>query len=171
MLLHRAADERLDQALTTLPALLPDPQVELPYMHAMSDPLYGTGWHARIHTADAGWHRWTGPGTHSELRLPVRLAGPARVEVRVLSACDDDVRRSLRLHVQGRPVAHLMEPREVGAAAIAEVHLDPRRAMTLSLDVSHTAHLLDAASGSRSAEHAGLAIGTVSVMPPESEQR
>ena len=108
--LHAEANEALDRALATLPALPPEPLVELPYEYDMSMPLDGAGWHARVHTPDAGWHRWTGPGTRSELRLPVRLAGPARLDVAIASACDDEAIRSLRVSVQERPVAHTLEP-------------------------------------------------------------
>jgi hypothetical protein len=79
--LHRAAGEALDRALGSLPPLPRAPETELPYEHEMSDAFCGTGWHARLHTAEAGWHRWTGPGTRSELRLPVRIAGPAHIAV------------------------------------------------------------------------------------------
>jgi hypothetical protein len=163
--LHGEADAELDRALATLPELPPEPRVELPYRHTMSDPLYGTGWHARVDSPEAGWHRWTGPGVRSELRLPVRAAGPARVEIAILSACDDDAVLSLRLEVQGRPVEHSGEPRGIGVAAIARVELDPRVPLTLALEVAHTRHLVDAATGARSPDPAGLAIGDISLGP------
>jgi hypothetical protein len=163
--LHAAADAALDRALATLPSLPPEPRVELPYRHAMGDPLYGTGWHARVDSPEAGWHRWTGPGVRSDLRLPVRAAGPARVEISVLSACDDDAVRSLRLEVQGRPVEHSEESRRLGIAAVAQVELDPRMPLTLALEVAHTRHLADSASDERSPDPAGLAVGDIVLSP------
>jgi hypothetical protein len=159
--LHAAADEALDAALATLPPVPPEPDAELPYEHAMSDPLYGTGWHARLHTAESGWHRWTGPGARSQLRLPVRLAGPARLEVAILSACDDAALQSLRISVQDRPLAHALESQPVGVRAVADVELDPHTPLTVTLEVAHTKHLLDSATGTRSPDPAGLAVATV----------
>jgi hypothetical protein len=159
--LRATADAQLDRALETLPPLPPDPVVALPYRHNMGDALFGTGWHARVHTPEAGWHRWTGPGTRSDMRLPVRLAGPARLEVAVLSACDDEAMATLRISVQDRPVPYSLEPRPFGKAALADVRLDPHRPLTLALEVAHTRHLVDAATGTRSPDPAGLAIGTV----------
>jgi hypothetical protein len=160
--LHAEADAALDRALTTLPALPAEPLVELPYEYDMSAPLDGTGWHARTHTAETGWHRWTGPGTRSDLRLPVRLAGPARLDVAIASACDDDAVRSLGVSVQGRPVAHRLEPRAAGVAAVADVELDRREPLTVALEIGRTKHLVDSASGARSADPAGLAVPTLS---------
>jgi hypothetical protein len=152
--LHERAGEGLDRALATLPALPADPLGVLPYRRSMAEPLCGTGWHGRVHTPDAGWHRWTGPGPRSQARLPVRLAGPARLALAIVSACDDDAVRSLRLAVQGRHVAHVLEPRRPGVAAVAEVELDPRSPLTVELEVAHTRG---------EPEPAGLAIGEIAL--------
>jgi hypothetical protein len=163
--LHAAADEALDAALDTLPPLPPEPDGELPYEHSMRDPLYGTGWHARHHTPEAGWHRWTGPGTLSGLRLPVRLAGPARVELAILSACDDRALQPLRVSVQDRLLAHALEPQAMGVRAVADVELDPRKPLTLTLETGHTDHPVEPATGARSPDRAGVAVGTVVFRP------
>lgn len=165
--LHAAADAELDRALATLPELGPDPIVDLPYRHSMSDALYGTGWHARVHTPEAGWHRWTGPGVRSELRLPIRLAGPARLELAIVSACDDDAVRSLRVAVQDRPVAYSAETRPLGIAVVADAELDPRRPLTVALEVSHTRHLHDSEKGTRSPDPAGVAVGDILLSYPD----
>ena len=159
--LHAEANEALDRALATLPALPVEPLVELPYEYDMSLALDGAGWHARIHTPDTGWHRWTGPGTRAELRLPVRLAGAARLDVAIASACDDDAIRSLRVSVQERPVTHRLEPRSQGVSAVADVDLDPGRPLTVALETAHTKHLVDSATGERSSDPAGIAVGAL----------
>ncbi len=152
--LHERAGDALDRALTTLPALPEEAPGALPYRQTMEQPLCGTGWHARVHTAEAGWHRWTGPGLRSDVRLPVRLAGAARLALAIVSACDDDAVRSLRLTVQGRHVAHVLEPRPIGVAAVADVELDARSPLTVELEVAHTrGH----------PEPAGLAIGEIAL--------
>ena len=93
-------------ALAALSPLPDEPVVALPYAYGMAEPgSAGTGFHGRVFTQDAGWHRWTGPGTEAELRLPVRAGGPAVLRVAILAAAGDDVARSLRIAVQGRPVA------------------------------------------------------------------
>jgi hypothetical protein len=163
--LHAAADAALDHALETLPPLPPEREAALPHRYDMSEALLGTGWHARVHTPEVGWHRWTGPGTRSGLRLPVRLAGAAHLEVAVLSACDDAAVTSLRLSVQDRPVPHSLERRPIGVAAVADVELHRHRPLTLTVDVAHTRHLFDTATGGRSPDPAGLAIGSVSFTP------
>jgi hypothetical protein len=159
--LHATADEALDAALATLPPLPPDPEAELPYEHGMGDPLYGTGWHARLNGSESGWHRWTGPGTRAQLRLPVRLAGAARIELAILSACDDDALQSLQISVQDRALEHAVEPQPLGVRAVADVELDPRGPLTVTLEIAHTKHLVDAATGERSPDPAGLAVGTI----------
>jgi hypothetical protein len=131
----------------------------------MSDPLYGSGWHARLNTPDSGWHRWTGPGTRSQLRLPVRLAGAARLELAILSACDDEVLQSLQISVQGRPLAHALEPQPLGVRAVADVELDPNTPLTVTLEIAHTNHLVASATGERSPDPAGLAVGTLAFRP------
>lgn len=151
--LHERADRALAAALRELPALPPEPVAALPYRHTMDAPLCGSGWHARVDTPEAGWHRWTGPGLRSTLRLPVRLAGAARLAVAIVSACDDDAVRSLRLTLQGRQLTHALEPRRVGVAAVAEAQLDPRAPLELALEVDHVRPLPD--------EPAGLAIGEI----------
>jgi hypothetical protein len=152
--LHERAGHGLDRALSTLPALPADRLVALPYRQTMAEPLCGTGWYGRVHTPDAGWHRWTGPGLRSWVRLPVRPAGPARLALAIVSACDDDAVRSLRLAVQGRHLAHVLEPRRPGVAAVAEVELDPRSPLTIELEVAHTRG---------EPEPAGLAIGEIAL--------
>jgi hypothetical protein len=164
-LLHAEAGALLDRALASLPPLPAEPEAALPYRYEMSEPLYGTGWHARMSTPEAGWHRWTGPGTRSVLRLPVRLAGPARMEMEVLSACDDEAVRSLRLFVQERPVEHSTRERVPGLAATARVRLDPGRPLTVAVEVAHTRHLVDAATAARSPDPAGVAVGGLSFTP------
>jgi hypothetical protein len=163
--LHALADEALDGTLATLPPLPREPEAELPYEHAMSDPLYGSGWHARLNPPDSGWHRWTGPDTRSQLRLPVRLAGAARLELSILSACDDEALQSLQISVQGRPLAHALEPQPLGVRAVADVELDPNAPLTVTLEVAHANHLVDAATGERSPDPAGLAVGTLAFRP------
>jgi hypothetical protein len=163
--LHAAADEALDAALATLPPLPPEPEAELPYEHDMSGPLYGSGWHARLNGSDGGWHRWTGPGTRSQLRLPVRLAGPARLELAILSACDDEAIQSLQISVRERTLEHALEPQPLGVRALADVELDPRTPLTVTLEIAHTKHLVDPATGERSPDPAGLAVGTVAFSP------
>jgi hypothetical protein len=151
--LHERAGRALDAALRELPELPPEPEGALPYAYAMDAPLCGDGWHARVHTPEAGWHRWTGPGLRSTLRLPVRLAGPARLSVAIVSACDDDAVRSLRLTLQGRPLVHGLEPRRIGVAAVADAELDPRAPLELAIEVVHVRPL--------PVDPAGLAIGQV----------
>jgi hypothetical protein len=155
--LYERAGRRLDTALRDLPTLPEDPPGELPYVYGMEEPLCGTGWHARVHTADAGWHRWTGPGLRSTLRLPVRLGGPARLALAIVSACDDNAVRSLRLTLQGRPLTHALEPRRTGVAAVADAQLDPSAPLELEVEVSHTRTL--------TVDPAGLAIGTLELTP------
>ena len=161
--LHAEAGRRLDRALATLPPLPPEPLVPLPYAQGMEAGLHGTGLHRRTHAPGAGWHRWTGPGPRSAIRLPVRLAGAATLTLAVVSACDDDAVRSLRLAVQGAPVAHRLEPPPAGPGvlAVADVTLDPRRPLTIEVEVAHTRHLVDPATGAQSPDAAGLALGTL----------
>jgi hypothetical protein len=157
------AERRLDRTLATLPPLPPEPPAALPYVRTMADAFAGAGWHARVHGPGVGWHRWTGPGTTSTLRLPVRLAGRALLDVAIVSASDDDALRSLRLAVQDEPVPHRLEPREVGVSAIAEVDLDPARPASLTVSVDHTCHLVDPGTGASSPDPAGVAVGDVRI--------
>jgi hypothetical protein len=133
----------------------------------MSDALYGAEWHALVHTPQAGWHRWTGPGARSELRLPIPLAGTARLEIAIVSACDDDAVRSLRVMVQYRRVEHSVENRPRGIAVVGDVQLDPRRPLTVALEVSHTRHLVDGETGTRSPDKAGVAVGDILLSYPD----
>jgi len=161
--LHAEAGRRLDRALATLPPLPPERRVPLPYTQGMEDGFHGTGFHRRTRTAGAGWHRWTGPGRRSAIRLPVRLSGPATLTLAVVSACDDDAVRSLRLEVQGAPVAHRLAPPPdgPGVLAVADVTLDPHRPLTVELEIAHTRHLVDPATGAQSPDAAGLALGAL----------
>ena len=161
--LHAEAGRRLDRALAALPPLPPEPVVPLPCAQGMEAGLHGTGFHRRTHAPGAGWHRWTGPGSRSTIRFPVRLAGPATLTLAIVSACDDDAVRSLRLEVQGAPVAHRLAtpPDGPGVLAVADVALDPRRPLTVGLEIAHTRHLVDAATGARSPDAAGLALATI----------
>jgi hypothetical protein len=161
--LHAEAGRRLDRALATLPPLPPEALVPLPYAQGMDAGLHGTGFHRRTHAPGAGWHRWTGPGRRSAIRLPVRLAGPATLTLAVVSACDDDAVRSLRLEVQGAPVAHRLAspPDGPGVLVVAGVGLDPGRPLTVELEIAHTRHLVDPATGAQSPDAAGLALGTL----------
>ncbi len=162
--LHAEAERRLDAALAALPPLPDEPVVELPYEYGMAMPLAGHGFHARVHTEGAGWHRWTGPGTEAELRLPVRAAGAAVVRVALLAAVSDEVVRSLRIAVQDRPVAHDLKPAAAGVRVAATAVLDPRAPLTITLRVDHTAHLTGP-GGERSPDPAGLAVGSVRLAP------
>lgn len=83
----------------------------------------------------------------------------------ILSACDDEAVQSLQVSVQDRPVAHSLEHRPLGVAAVADVHLDPRTPLTVALETAHTKHLPDSATGGGSPDPAGLAVGTVSFTP------
>jgi hypothetical protein len=125
----------------------------------MDAPLCGTGWHGRVHTPEAGWHRWTGPGLRSSVRFPLRLAGAARVCVEIVSACDDAAVASLQLTLQGRRLSHTLEPRRVGVAAVASAELDPERPLELELEVAHVRPMPD--------DPAGLAVGDIALLPPE----
>ena len=162
--LHARADAALDAALATLPPLPPEPVVPGPYRQSMEEPLCGVGWHARHRTAEVGWHRWTGPSATSWVRLPVRLRGRAGLEVAIPSTSCDEAVASLRLTVQGRPVAHVVEPRAEGVAAVAEVELDSSRPLVLALDTAVTRPLVDPATGQAS-EPAGVAVGDIAVTP------
>jgi hypothetical protein len=161
------ANELLDRALDTLPELSPpsEPVVPLPYRRTMREAFYGTGWHGRVETPGAGWHRWTGPGVRSELRLPVRAGGAARVDVAVASACDRDALRSLRVCVQGRPVERRFEKRRLGVAVVCDVELDPSRPLTLELEVSHTRPMVNAVTGELGREPVGLDVGDIALEP------
>jgi hypothetical protein len=162
--LHAEAGRRLDRVLATLPPLPPEPLVPLPYAQGMDAGLHGTGFHRRVHAPEAGWHRWTGPGPRSALRLPVRLDGPATLTLAVVSACDDDAVRSLRLTVQEAPVPHRLEPPPgggPGVLAVADVALDPRRPLIVAVEIDHTRRLTDPATGEPSPDAAGLALGTL----------
>jgi hypothetical protein len=162
--LHAEAERRLDGLLATLPPPPPEPPAALPYAYEMDEALHGTGLLRRVWTAEAGWHRWTGPGTECTLRLPVRLSGPATLAVAILSACDDDAVRSVRLAVQGAPVAHRLAPPPhggTGVVALADAVLDPARPLELGVTVDHTRPLIDAATGEASPQAAGLALGAI----------
>jgi len=161
--LYAEAGRRLDRALAELPPLPPEPLVPLPFAQGMEAGFHGTGFHRRIHAPGTGWHRWTGPGRVSAIRLPVRIAGPATLTLAVVSACDDDVVRSLRLTVQDASVAHRLEspPDGPGVLAVAEVTLDPARPLTVAAEVAHTRRLTDPATGELSPDPAGLALGTL----------
>jgi hypothetical protein len=167
--LLRRADELLDLAQATLPALPPPPDpigiAQLPLTLTMAGPLVGDNWHARVFTAEAGWHRWSGPGTASRIELPVRFGGRVRMEIDFLSACEPEVLQSLRLSVQGRAVHHRFVERRLGVTAAAEVALDASQDATITIDVSHTAHLRDASGGS-SPDPAGVAVGYIRLLPP-----
>ena len=93
----------------------------------------------------------------------MRLAGPATLTLALVSACDDDAVRSLRLTVQDAPVAHRLEspPDRPGVLAVAEVTLDPARPLTVAAEVAHTRRLTDPATGEPSPDPAGLALGTL----------
>lgn len=158
--LHAEAERRLDAALAALAPLPDEPVVPLPYAYGMAEPLAGHGFHGRVFTQDAGWHRWTGPGTEAELRLPVRAEGTAVLRVAILAAAGDDVARSLRISVQGRAVAHEL----AGGHAVARAELDPSAPLTIALRVERTAHLTGP-GGERSPDPAGLAVGSVSLAP------
>jgi hypothetical protein len=160
--LHVLAEAELDNALAILPRLPPEREVALPYRMTMGDGICGTGWHPRVRTPQAGWHRWTGPGLRSELRLPVRAAGLAVLEVAIVSACDDDAVRSLRVSVQGRMADHRLENRGVGVSAVCDVELDPSRPLMIELEISHTRVLVKPA-GDEVSDPAGLAIGDVAL--------
>jgi hypothetical protein len=162
--LHAEAGRRLDRLLATLPPPPPEPPAALPYAYGMDEALHGTGLLRRVWTAEAGWHRWTGPGTESTLRLPVRLAGPATLAVAILSACDDDAVRSVRFTVQGAPVAHRLVPPPhggMGVLALADAALDPARPLELGVTVDHTRPLIDPATGEASPQAAGVALGAI----------
>jgi hypothetical protein len=158
------ADELLDRALSLLPGLPAEPLVEVPWSVTMDQAFAGTGWHARVRTEDAGWHRWSGPGELSTIRLPVRFDGPMRLELDLVSAVDDDVVRSLGVTVQGRRVHHVLAPRPLGCGVVCDVCLDPRDPVEIELRVPFARRMLE--PDGRLADPAALALGTIRVLAP-----
>jgi hypothetical protein len=168
-----ALDERLveragmdlERALSSLPPLPAEPLAVGPFTLTMADPFAGTGWHARVRTAPVGWHRWTGPGRVASVRLPVRVAGPARVEIDVVAACDDDALRGLRVRVQGRTVQVARVATGECARLAGAVVLQVDDPLEVEVEVPHTRPLVDGATGARSPDPAGLAVREIRVLP------
>lgn len=159
--LHAECNAMLDRALDTLPPLPPEPEALLPFEQTMDAAFAGTGWHTRLHTPEVGWHRWSGPGTISTIRLPVRFSGHVTIELNVVSAVSDDVVEGLRLSVQGRPVRHVLESCQVGCAAVANAVFEPADPAVIQLELPRTAPLREL-DGSES-DPAGIALGTIEV--------
>ncbi len=164
VVLHDRANERLDRSLATLPAvpsITQQPIADLPHEHTMADALVGAGWHERVHTAAAGWHRWTGPSTRSTIHVPARLAGRARVLVTVVAACDGDVLDGVEVLVQDRVVGVSRFDRRRGVDVVGDVELDPGRPVVVELRVPRTKRLPGASAG----ETAGIAVSGVRFEP------
>lgn len=164
--LWRRADERLDELLTTLPPLPAPRLAPLPWRSTMDDGIIGTGWHGRVDGGgDTGWHRWSGPGTRSTIEADVRLGGPARLRIHVVSAVADAVVAGLVVEVQGAQVVHRLVPTPAGEPGVlveADVELDPGRPLEVALTVPWTAPLEAGAA----AEPAGVAVGSVALVTP-----
>ncbi len=131
----------------------------------MADAFAGTAWHERVHTAGAGWHRWSGPQTTSMVRLPVRLAGSARLEMSVVSAADRTVVGGLELRVQHRPAAHRIVDDGAGVIVAADVDLVDDQPVVIELRIPHTRPLRDGSTG-RVGPDAALALGTIRLTRP-----
>ena len=152
------------RAVATLPALTPVgelPITDLPYEQTMADAFAGTGWHrARAHG-----RRWVAPveraQTTSTVRLPVRLAGSARLELSVVSAADRAVVGGLELRVQHRPAAHRIADDGAGVVVVvADVDLVDDQPVVIELRVPHARPLSDGSTG-RIGPEAALALGTI----------
>jgi hypothetical protein len=165
---HQAANVRLDRSLATLPpipSITECPITDLPYEQTMADALSGTGWHERLHTEAAGWHRWSGPSTRSTIRLPVRLAGPACLRIRVVASCARAVLDGMRVTVDDRAVEVSRVDHRHGVDVVGDVELDAARPVLLELEIAHTMALAGATS---SDEPAGIAVAAVRFEPTRS---
>lgn len=85
--------------------------------------ISGTGWHLPEAHATQGIYRWTGPETRSTLDFPLKIDEPLHIQFSVVSVITPDTLNSLRLTVNGEPVALTQYP--AGDAVIFEGCLSP----------------------------------------------
>ena len=160
--LHAEAGRRLDRALAALPPLPPEPVVPLPCAQGLEAGLHGTGFHRRTHAPGAAGTAGRGRGAAARSASPCGSPGPRRSRSR-----SSGVRRRRRALAAARGPGRARRPPARDAAgrsrglAVADVALDPRRPLTVGLEIAHTRHLVDAATGARSPDAAGLALATI----------
>jgi hypothetical protein len=166
--LHELSHRLLDEVLERLPPLPPitgQPLDPLPLAQDMDERFAGTGWHGRVDGGPAtGWHRWTGPGRQSQVRLPWRVGGWARLRLHVVSAVSDAAVAGLSLRFQGRPIRHRLEEAPVGCRAVAAVEADPTLPLDVTIESGTVDRLANTVTGERS-DPAGLAMGRIELVP------
>ena len=69
-----------------------------------SQPLRGTGWHQRELLPGRGMMRWTGPGTCSDIDVPLDPRRSYRMKMVVVDWADEEVLRSLSVEINGEAV-------------------------------------------------------------------
>ncbi|MFN2607044.1 MAG: class I SAM-dependent methyltransferase [Acidimicrobiales bacterium] len=142
--LHRIALRRLAGAMGDAPPAASPRRTRpaaLPYVLDWAGPATGTGWHERAFDPRVGWYRWTGPDCRSVVDLPVAGAGPARLEVWVVSAADLSLLDAIEVSVDGEPVATSRRVDGLATVLSATVDLSARAPLRVELAVPHTASL------------------------------
>jgi hypothetical protein len=132
--------------------------------------LPGLEWHGVETNPVHGTFQWSGPGTRSSLHLPLANDRDLEITLRVLQALAPDILESLRLEVNGEPVAlerradgsgaTLFEGR-IPAAVLAKTPGRPRLTFLVNRTIAPVD--VDAASGDR--RRLGLAFNWIDVRP------
>jgi glycosyltransferase involved in cell wall biosynthesis len=137
---------------------------------AFDHVLPGLEWHGIERDPRHGTFQWSGPGTKSSLLLPLANDRDLEIAFRVLHCLAPDILDSLRLEVNGEPVALARRTDKSGgvlftgrlpAAALASTPGPPRLTFLVSRTVSPVE--LDPASGDR--RRLGLAFNWIEVRP------
>jgi glycosyltransferase involved in cell wall biosynthesis len=139
---------------------------------AFDQVLPGLEWHGIERDPRHGTFQWSGPGTRSSVLLPLANDRDLEVTFRVLHCLQPDILESLRLDVNGEPVALARRADDTGAilfegrlpaAALALSSGPPRLTFRVSRTVAPVE--LDPASGDR--RRLGLAVNWIEVRPVE----
>ncbi|HEX9945445.1 MAG TPA: glycosyltransferase [Thermoanaerobaculia bacterium] len=132
--------------------------------------LPGLEWHGVERDPRHGTLQWSGPGTRSSLHLPLANDRDLEIELQVVHALAPDVLDSLRLAVNGEPVALERRAGESGAnrfrglipaAALARSAGPPRLTFEVGRTIAPVE--IDPASGDR--RRLGLAFNWIEVRP------
>jgi hypothetical protein len=135
----------------------------------------GLEWQGVEHDPRHGAFQWSGPATSSSVHLPLVNDRDLEITVRVLHWLQRDILDSLRLEVNGEPVALTRRTDESGAilfegrlpaAALALSSGAPRLTFRVSRTVSPVE--LDPASGDR--RRLGLAFNWIEVRPARAQR-
>jgi len=148
--------------------------IDTPPMRALDGPTWlplgddprAYDWHGLEGDASHSW-RWSGPNPRPRLLIPFTHHGPVRVSLHVAAFATDDVRESLKVRVDQRPVAAVTRPDPDTARTIIEIDtmLRADRPSVIELRMQRTVPVTEFIHGSADPRRMGLSLTGIHLDP------